>query len=161
MKLISQPQRLPLHLSAIGVCQRSTLCVKQGTNFFLGQTATNASAQVGTAATARCCLLAAQPKATHVWCQEPHLKAAANSTLPKAGAPKEMQRTSAVGHCTASQEAARVDTVPAPQNPTLVMRLGGVSPAVHPISRCRPHNCHIYLCCGMIGMSVSKADGSV
>lgn len=60
-----------------------------------------------------------------------HLKAAANSMLPRAGAPKEMQRTSAVGHCTASQEAARVDTVPAPQKPTLVMRLGCVSPAVH------------------------------
>ena len=57
-----------------------------------------------------------------------YLKAAAKSALPHAGAPKEMERTSAVGHCTAAQAAARVDTHPAAQKPRHTIRLGFTSP---------------------------------
>lgn len=39
-----------------------------------------------------------------------------------------MERTSAVGHCTAAQAAARVDTDPAAQKPRHTIRLGFTSP---------------------------------
>ena len=61
--------------------------------------------------------------------QKSDLKAATKLALPTAGAPKEMQRTSAVGHWTAAQVAARVATDPPMQNPIVEMRLGGVPPA--------------------------------
>lgn len=57
------------------------------------------------------------------------LKAATKLALPTAGAPKEMQRTSAVGHCTAAQVAANVATDPPIQNPVSDIRRGGRLPA--------------------------------
>lgn len=61
--------------------------------------------------------------------QRADLKAAAKLALPTAGAPKEMQRTSAVGHCTAAQVAAKVATDPPMQKPVVEMRRGVVSSA--------------------------------
>ena len=57
-----------------------------------------------------------------------YLKAAVKGAFPTAEAPKEMQRTSAVGHCTATQGAARVATEPPMQNPTHTTRLGVTPP---------------------------------
>ena len=57
-----------------------------------------------------------------------HLKAAVKAALPTAEAPKEMQRTSAVGHCTAAHGAASVATVPPMQKPTHTMRFGATAP---------------------------------
>ena len=59
----------------------------------------------------------------------PYLKAAPKAALPTADEPNEMQRTSAVGHCTAAHVAARVATDPPTQNPTHTMRLGATFPA--------------------------------
>ena len=56
------------------------------------------------------------------------LKAETKAALPTAGAPKVMQRTSAVGQLTAAQVASRLATEPPMQKPTVAMRLGGVSP---------------------------------
>ncbi len=53
-----------------------------------------------------------------------HLNAAVKAALPTADAPKEMQRTSAVGHWIAAQVAERVATEPPTQKPTHTMRLG-------------------------------------
>lgn len=61
----------------------------------------------------------------------PHLKAAAKAALPTAGAPKEMQRTSAVGHWTPAQAATSVAIAPPMQYPTQMTRRGAVSPALH------------------------------
>ena len=57
-----------------------------------------------------------------------YLKAVVKGALPTAEAPKEIQRTSAVGHWTATQGAARVATEPPMQNPTHTMRLGVTPP---------------------------------
>lgn len=58
-----------------------------------------------------------------------YLKAAAKAALPTAGEPKVMQRTSAVGHCTPAQAAAKVDTPPPMQYPTDTTRLGATPSA--------------------------------
>lgn len=62
-------------------------------------------------------------------CSSQDLNAAAKLELPTAGAPKEMQRTSAVGHCTAAQVAATVATDPPMQKPIVETRRGVVLPA--------------------------------
>ena len=58
-----------------------------------------------------------------------YLNDSAKAALPTSWEPKVMQRTSAVGHCTAAHAAARVITDPAPQKATQAMRLGLASPA--------------------------------
>ena len=74
------------------------------------------------------------------------MKAAVKGVLPTAGAPKEMQRTSAVGHCTAAQAAARVATEPAAQKPTHTIRRGCSPPAhTHTKSKFGPLQ-DIYAC---------------
>ena len=58
-----------------------------------------------------------------------YLKADTTAALPMAGAPKVMQRTSAMGHCTAAHIAAKVATEPPTQKPTTLIRLGRAPPA--------------------------------
>ena len=63
--------------------------------------------------------------------QDAYLNAAVKAALPTAEAPKEMQRTSAVGHCTATQGAVRVAIDPPIQKPTHTTRRGATCPEVH------------------------------
>lgn len=62
--------------------------------------------------------------------QDAYLNAAVKAALPTAEAPKEMHRTSAVGHCTATQGAAKVATDPPMQKPTHTTRRGATFPDV-------------------------------
>ena len=59
-----------------------------------------------------------------------YLKATVKARFPTAGAPKVMQRTSAVGHWTAAHVAAMVAIEPPMQNPTQTIRRGAMCPAI-------------------------------
>ena len=73
-----------------------------------------------------------------MYCTMAHLKVSANAALPTSWEPKVMQRTSAVGHCSAAKMAARLATDPPTQYPTDVMRRG-VTP---PVATClAPYTC--------------------
>lgn len=63
--------------------------------------------------------------------RDAYLKAAVKAALPTAQEPKEMHRTSAVGHCTATQGAATVAIDPPMQKPTHTTRRGATCPDVH------------------------------
>ena len=79
-----------------------------------------------------CCLLGNRTPGRHIQALQPqanfdmqaptsratavtHLKASQKAALPTLGLPKLMQRTSAVGHCSAIQTAATVAMAPPPQ----------------------------------------------
>ena len=85
----------------------------------------------------KCTLL--HPKGCADTRQGTDLNAETKAALPTAGAPKVMQRTSAVGQFTAAQVASRVATEPPIQKPTVAMRRGRVSPvhstACHSLSQ--------------------------